>query len=682
MSGQVPPPLPQGAGYGVVVGLGVAFALGMVWVTKMLKKTFNEDASSTETFMVANRTIGTGLTSCAVISSWLYSSALLGATLLTYNYGLALGVWWGASASTMITLMAYLAIQAKRRAPNAHTLLEIIKVRYGKSAHQLWIFLCLLNNTFVFTSMVVGSSTSVSALTGMDVVASSYLLPLGVAVYTYFGGLKATFLTDYVHTFIIMIILCWFTIKVIAVNEIGSIGALFDAVVTADKEKPVAGNYQGSHLTMRSEQCLYFGLLHITGNIGGVLMDTGFWQKGFSADFEAAVPGYVLGGVASFSVPWTFGTIVGLAALALEKTSAWPTFPNPMTSSEVSAGLVLPYVAQAVAGKAGAGAILVTIFMSTTSIASAQMIATSSIISFDIYGTYVNKTPTNSQLLRWSHIGVVATSLFISTLATAFHKGGVDMSWLLYMIGLFTCPGVFPTCFALLWKRQTKQAAIISPIVGMVCGLAVWFGSAYAYYGEITIAATGGTLPCLFGTITSFFVPLPTTVIISLLQKHEFDWAVLGRIEQVTTDEGENKAHSTDQSRAEIEIQIEQPLFTPEKAKYLKRMSRWAAFWAVFTVTGHALLWPLPMFGARMVFSKSFFIAWVVISLIWLWFTLVVAIFYPLVDGGVKQMWAVLVVARKKLLRKDSSGSGSATGSEGIAGLDSSAEQVGVLAKV
>ncbi|KAL4784199.1 Sodium:solute symporter family-domain-containing protein [Aspergillus varians] len=607
MSSQVPPPLPQGAGYGVVVGLGVAFAIGMVWVTRMLKKTFNEDANSTETFMVANRTIGTGLTSCAVISSWLYSSALLGASLLTYNYGLALGVWWGASASTMITLMAYLAIQAKRRAPNAHTLLEIIKVRYGKSAHQLWIFLCLLNNTFVFTSMIVGSSTTVSALTGMDVVASSYLLPLGVAVYTYFGGLKATFLTDYVHTFIIMIIICWFTIKVITVNEIGSIGALYDAVVIADRESPISGNYRGSHLTMRSEPCLYFGILHVIGNVGCVIMDTGFWQKGFSADFAAAVPGYVLGGVASFSVPWAFGTIVGLAALALEKTSSWPTFPNPMTPSEVSAGLVLPYVAQTVAGKGGAGAILLTIFMSTTSIASAQMIATSSIISFDIYGTYINKTPTNSQLLRWSHIGVVFTSLFISTLATAFHKGGVDMTWLLYMIGLFTCPGVFPTCLALLWKRQTKQAAIISPIVGMSCGLAVWLGSAYAYYGEITIASTGGTLPCLFGTITSFIMPLPTTIIVSLLKKEEFDWAVLGQIEQVTTDEGSNNQPDTQNEppKPETETSTNTALFTPEKTKYLKRMSRWAAFWAVFTVIGHVLLWPVPMFGARMTFSKS-----------------------------------------------------------------------------
>lgn len=76
-------------------------------------------------------------------------------------------------------------------------------------------------------------------------------------------------------------------------------------------------------------------------------MDTGFWQKvrfekssmllgetdifcvqGFSADVASAVPGYVLGGVASFSVPWAFGTIVGLGALALENTPAWPTYPR------------------------------------------------------------------------------------------------------------------------------------------------------------------------------------------------------------------------------------------------------------------------------------------------------------------------------------------------------------------
>lgn len=93
--------------------------------------------------------------------------------------------------------------------------------------------------------------------------ASTYLLPLGVVVYTYFGGLRATFLTDYIHTFIIMIILVWFSIKVIVVKEIGSIGALYDMVIHLTDKNPIEGNHAGSYLTMTSKESIYFGIIHI-----------------------------------------------------------------------------------------------------------------------------------------------------------------------------------------------------------------------------------------------------------------------------------------------------------------------------------------------------------------------------------------------------------------------------------
>ena len=102
------------------------------------------------------------------------------------------------------------------------------------------------------------------------------------------------------------------------------------------------------------------------------------------------------------------------------------------------------------------------------------MIAMSSIISFDIYGTYINNKATDKQLIRWSHFGVVFTAIYISSLASAFHAGGINMTWLLYMLGNLTNPGVFPTLFSLLWKRQTRTAALVSPVVGMACGLSTW----------------------------------------------------------------------------------------------------------------------------------------------------------------------------------------------------------------
>lgn len=106
-----PPALSQATGHGIVVGLGVAFAIGtpnpypstlpslttftgMVIVTKLLKKNLGEDNKTTETFMVANRSVGMGLTASAVISPWMYSTALLGSPYLTYWYGIALPVRW------------------------------------------------------------------------------------------------------------------------------------------------------------------------------------------------------------------------------------------------------------------------------------------------------------------------------------------------------------------------------------------------------------------------------------------------------------------------------------------------------------------------------------------------------------------------------------------------------------
>jgi hypothetical protein len=44
----VKPPLSQGVGYAVVVGIGLVIALGMVFVTRILKRTVGEDNEKTE----------------------------------------------------------------------------------------------------------------------------------------------------------------------------------------------------------------------------------------------------------------------------------------------------------------------------------------------------------------------------------------------------------------------------------------------------------------------------------------------------------------------------------------------------------------------------------------------------------------------------------------------------------
>lgn len=316
-------------------------------------------------------------------------------------------------------------------------------------------------------------------------------------------------------------------------------------------------------------------------------MDTGFFAKAFSAAPQAVVPGYIVGGIAYFAIPWCLGTLMSFSALGLENTARFPTYPRRMTADEVSNGLVMPYAAYAIAGKGGAVAVLLITFMAVTSTISAQVISVSSIISFDIYRQYFNKAATDRDAIRWSHIGVVFFGLFSAAFSTALYYGNVNLGWTLYMLGVLTCPGIFPTVFTILWKRQSWAAAIISPLLGMATGIAVWLGSAHALYGEITVASTGQTLPCVYGTVASAFSPGLYSLVISLAKPANYDWADFRKEKLSFTRISSAELQSRTDSKSPVAVVSD---YTEDAAKFAK-WGKIAAFWAAATFLGHWVLW-------------------------------------------------------------------------------------------
>lgn len=51
-------------------------------------------------------------------------------------------------------------------------------------------------------------------------------------------------------------------------------------------------------------------------------------MKAFAASPSAVLPGYVIGGISYFGIPWALGTVMGTAALALESSPSFPTYPR------------------------------------------------------------------------------------------------------------------------------------------------------------------------------------------------------------------------------------------------------------------------------------------------------------------------------------------------------------------
>lgn len=57
---------------------------------------------------------------------------------MAWQYGVSGPFWYASGATIQILLFGILAVEIKRKAPNAHTMLEIVRARWGNTAHKVF----------------------------------------------------------------------------------------------------------------------------------------------------------------------------------------------------------------------------------------------------------------------------------------------------------------------------------------------------------------------------------------------------------------------------------------------------------------------------------------------------------------------------------------------------------------
>jgi Na+/proline symporter len=137
---------------------------------------------------------------------------------------------------------------------------------------------------------------------------------------------------------------------------------------------------------------LIFGITNIVGNFGTVFVDQSYWQSAVAAKPSSAVIGFLIGGMVWFAVPFCMATTNGLAGRAL---TTHPDINGMFGSYYIdgaasSNGLTPARVLSKILGSGGAFILLLQLFMAITSTGSAEIIAVSSIFTYDIYYEYIN----------------------------------------------------------------------------------------------------------------------------------------------------------------------------------------------------------------------------------------------------------------------------------------------------
>jgi Na+/proline symporter len=394
----------------------------------------------------------------------------------------------------------------------------------------------------------------------------------------------------------------------------------------------VLGNAGGSYLTMRSKEGAIFFVINIVGNFGTVFCDNGYYNKAIAASPVDALPGYIMGGLSWFAIPWLAATTMGLAALALENNPVFPTYPNRLPAADVSAGLVLPNAAVAMMGSGGAVATLLLVFMAVTSAMSAELIAVSSIWTYDFYQTYINPRATGKQLIYMSHMMVVAFAVAMAAWSTGLYYIGISMGYLYLLMGVIISSAVLPATLTLMWSQQNWYAATFSPPLGFACSLVAWLVTAKKEGGELTVATTGANNPMLAGNVVALLSPLIFVPVLTYaFGPQNYDWVSMKAIRK-GDDHDLATAADVDLEfvpgeRRNSTIQEEE-----EQAKLLKasKIARWMT---VFMTLAFLVLWPMPMFGSSYVFSKKFFTGWVVVGILWMFCSAFCVGLYPLWEG-------------------------------------------------
>ncbi|PGH12931.1 hypothetical protein AJ80_06536 [Polytolypa hystricis UAMH7299] len=620
-----PPPLSQAFGYGIIIGLGFLFAFGMIFVTWALKRYRNEVQTS-EMFTTAGRSVKTGLIASGVVSSWTWAATLLQSSAVAYSYGVSGPFYYAAGATVQILLFATLAIELKRRSPNAHTVLEVIRARYGKFTHIVFIVFCLMTNVLVTAMLLAGGSAVSSAMTGIPTAAACFLLPLGVVMYTMFGGVKSTLLTDWAHSAVLIVLIFVFAFSAYASNDkLGSPSKVYDLLVAAAKVHPVEGNVGGSYLTMRSREGGIFFVINLVGNFGTVFLDASYYNKAIAAHPVAAFPGYVLGGLCWFAIPWLCATTMGLVALCLEG-------PDRMLPADVTAGLALPFGAVKMLGSGGAVATVLLVFMAVTSAFSAQLIAVSSIFTYDIYHAYINPKASGKRLVHMSHLSCFAFAIIMAGFATGLYYAGISLGYLYLLMGVIISAAVLPVSLSLLWKDQNWVAAAFSPILGLAVSLTAWLVTAKKQYGVLTVATTGSNNPMLAGNVAALLSPIVFIPILTFaFGRQNYDYESMKNIKKVDDSDVTAAAH------VDIELvpgQVDaSPDQTEEEIAGLNKVAKIARTLTVIMTLCLLILWPMPMYGSSYIFSKPFFTGWVTVGIIWFFGTAFGIIVFPLWEG-------------------------------------------------
>jgi len=156
-------------------------------------------------YLVANRSVGTFSLTSSLVASALGTWILFGpASAATWG---GIGAVIGYSLGTAFPLFAIIFIGKifRNSYPNAKSLIEVVRLRFGNHIFKLILILSIFYMTIFLIAEVTAVSILMNYISGVELWITALIVITSSLLYTLYGGLRASIITDNIQ-FIVFII--------------------------------------------------------------------------------------------------------------------------------------------------------------------------------------------------------------------------------------------------------------------------------------------------------------------------------------------------------------------------------------------------------------------------------------------------------------------------------------------
>jgi SSS family solute:Na+ symporter len=422
--------------------------------------------ASSNDFFLAEGSLTWWAIGASLIASNISAEQFIGTSGDGFRLGLAIATYeWMAAATLLIVAIFFMPIYLKNK---IFTMPQFLQQRYSPTVSLIMaIFWLMLYIAVNLTSILYLGALAVNTISGIDVT----LCMIGMSVFAVvitLGGMKVIGYTDVIQVF--FLVLGGLATSYLALNMVtdrfGGDGVM-DGMNHLLTKAP-----EHFHMILQKGNPNYPSLPGLAVLIGGMwIINLNYWgcnqyitQRALGADLQTARNGILFAAFLKLMMP-IIVVLPGIAAYLLHKDGmfqmemlkdgvlnkdrAYPVLLNllPTGLKGLSFAALTAAVVASMAGKAN---------------------SISTIFTLDIYKKYINKSATETQLVRVGRIAVVAAmvaAVVIAPMMGIDKKGGFEF---IQEYTGYVSPGIFALfTLGFFWKRTTSKAALFALLGGV-----------------------------------------------------------------------------------------------------------------------------------------------------------------------------------------------------------------------